>query len=596
VFIMAKKQAHVQPEGVFTSQVRAKERVRLNLRAMEQVFRDPHKLRLWFDHVQAEWREMGKQGGDPDLVLEYAVRKTNEVLFADPSLDPERPPWGEPVPLGTAPAVPDFPGHVLPAWLAGWVAAEAEATQTPLALAGSLALAVAGAALAGKVRVRIRNGWVEPANLFVVTALPSGERKSAVFADALVPVLEFERQEQQRLAPLIAEMASQHRILEAKLKAIEQKAAKEADQAKARDLSAEAKRRAEELAKHLVPDAPQLLCDDVTPEALARLLARQGGKMLLASAEGTAFEIAKGLYSETANFDVFLKGHSGDALRTDRVTRDGESVDHPALSCALAVQPDVVKGLSEEASMRGRGFLARWLYSVPQSRVGERTIAPRGVPEEVAADYRQGMLRMWQLLKRSFAGLEGPWELAFSAGADEALADFEAWLEPQLAEGQPLSYLAGWGGKLAGAIARLSLILHMATTLGGGGEAWNEPIHRRTVEAAIHLGRDYFLPHAVAAFGLMGADVRARDAARVVGWLAGQVKSETLKVWKGATVVSRAEIHTAVFGGSRTTDDVSATCQILIDHGYLRDVAGPWRRDSQLFEVNPDQGSSCGEG
>ena len=71
--------------------------------------------------------------------------------------------------------------------------------------------------------------------------------------------------------------------------------------------------------------------------------------MLLASAEGTAFEIAKGRYSETANFDVFLKGHAGDPLRVGRISRDSEAVNSPALSCALAVQPDVISGLAEQA-------------------------------------------------------------------------------------------------------------------------------------------------------------------------------------------------------------------------------------------------------
>src|SRR5262249_6458799 len=149
-------------------------------------------------------------------------------------------------------------------------------------------------------------------------------------------------------------------------------------------------------AEHRVPDVPQFFCDDVTPEKLTQLIVRQGGRMLLASAEGTVFEIAKGRYSETANFDVFLKGHAGDPLRTGRVGRETDSVNSPALSCALAVQPDVIAGLAERASMRGRGFLARWLYALPLSLVGRRKTAPPGVPADVADAYRQRLLALWQ--------------------------------------------------------------------------------------------------------------------------------------------------------------------------------------------------------
>ena len=103
--------------------------------------------------------------------------------------------------------------------------------------------------------------------------------------------------------------------------------------------------------------------------------------------------------------------------------------------------------------------------------------------------------------------------------------------------------------------------------------------------SVVALGRDYYLAHAKATFGQMGADERAQDAARVVGWLA--TKAETLKVWKGVRVVSRSELHVGVFGGSRSVDDVSAICRLLCDHGYLRSIGPAYRRDSQVYEVNP---------
>ena len=507
----------------------------------------------------------------------------------------EAEPWAPPVPLSQLSAVPLFPINCLPSWLGEWVQTEAEATQTSADLAGCLALAVAGAALARKVRVCIRGGWTEPANIFTVVSLPPGDRKSKVFEDTTAPLREYERLERERMAPIVAEKTSEHHVMEMQLKNLQTKAAKATDQAEANRLRQQAKEQARDLSKHQVPEEPQYYCDDETPENLAKLLARQGGRMLQASAEGTAFEIAKGRYSETANFDVYLKGHAGDELRVGRVGRESDSVSLPALSCALAVQPDVISGLSEQASMRGRGFLARWLYSLPISLVGKRKIAAEPVPLAVANDYRQGMLWLWGLPGSAVPGEEAGRILEFSPGADEALRDLEVWLEPQLAEGAPLSYLAGWGSKLAGAVARLSLILHMVSTQGAG-EPWTDPISRETVEAAIMLGRDYYLPHAKAAFGLMGADERAKDAARVVGWLAGQVDCESVKVWKGVKVVTRSDIHRNVFGGSRSADDVSATCRLLCEHGYLRNAAGPWRRDSQMYELNPDCRTADGTG
>src|SRR5262249_52187395 len=350
------------------------------------------------------------------------------------------PAWPEPMPLDGTPLGPPFPVECLPLWLALWVEEEARATQTPPDLAAMLALGNCGAALAKKFRVRVRQGWSEPTNLFIVVSLPPGERKSAVFSDAFAPVEELERDLRDRAAPEIAEAQSERRVLEAMQKAAEQQLDK-ADHNNAEELRKHRDRTQElarQLARQVIPKPPQLFCDDVTPEKLSVLLAEQCGRMLQASPEGTAFEIAKGRYSETANFDVYLKGHAGDSLRVARITREGEMVEQPALSLVLAVQPDVLQGLAGQATMRGRGFLARHLYSLPRSLVGRRKIAARPVAKAVVDVYARIVRALWEL--PGAAGERGPephW-LEFSAAADEALQRLERWLEPQLAEGQDL--------------------------------------------------------------------------------------------------------------------------------------------------------------
>src|SRR5205823_5626810 len=114
----------------------------------------------------------------------------------------------------------------LPAQLGNWVNETAEATQTPPDLAALLALAICAAALARKVVVEIRDGWSEPLNLFTLVALPSGERKTAVFQQALAPVLLVEKALNTQLAPTIAEAQSAHRVLEGMLKSAETRASK----------------------------------------------------------------------------------------------------------------------------------------------------------------------------------------------------------------------------------------------------------------------------------------------------------------------------------------------------------------------------------
>jgi hypothetical protein len=499
------------------------------------------------------------------------------------------PTWPDPIPFTSLPAVPAFPVDVLPGLLREWVEAVAEATQTPADLAALLALPVCGASLAIRFRVVIRAGWTEPMNLFTAVALPPGERKSAVFTLATAPVRAAEDRRRQETAAARAEAAAERRVLEAALKSAEGKAARE-EGAAAKWLN-EVKRLARDLAGHCVPEAEQLWCEDITPEKVAGLLALHNGRMLQCSAEGTPFEIVKGRYSDKANPDVYLKGHAGDPLRVNRVGRDVETVEQPALSLALAVQPDVIRGLAEDATLARRGFLARFLYSLPPSRVGSREVAPPAVPPTVQAGYDRLISAFWWLPGRTGQdGRPAPHWLRFSPDADLILRELEGWLEPQLADGEVLAPLAGWAHKLAGACARLAGILHMAERVGAEQE-WDVPVGSVTVGAAVRLGRDYLLPHAQAAFAVMGADERHEKARRLWDAIRRNVGSVSVVSGDAPLRVSRRQLHR---WGARMfvrASDLDEPIAALVDLYYLRGVEGsgtPGRgHKSPDYEVNP---------
>src|SRR5262249_1045282 len=94
-------------------------------------------------------------------------------------------------------------------------------------------------------------------------------------------------------------------------------------------------------------------------------------------------------------------------------------------------------------------------------------------------------------------------------------------LSRSLVKAGKLAHLAGWANKLAGVIARIAAILHITATIGEG----NVPatISREITEAAIRIGRDYLLPHALSAFAIMGATPNLAEAKRVLLWLGNSV-------------------------------------------------------------------------
>jgi hypothetical protein len=114
------------------------------------------------------------------------------------------------------------------------------------------------------------------------------------------------------------------------------------------------------------------------------------------------------------------------------------------------------------------------------------------------------------------AGAGEPVVLQLGYEAAAAMLAFEAELEPLLAPGSgDLAYIADWASKLAGAVARIAGLLHLADQLHRG---WGHPIELGIMQDALTLGR-YLADHALIAFEQMGADASLDDARYLLEWI-----------------------------------------------------------------------------
>jgi replicative DNA helicase len=493
--------------------------------------------------------------------------------------------WEPPIPFGIAGEVPTFPVEVLPGWLGEYVAAVATATQTPPDLAGMLALAVLATVAAGAVEVQPRPGWREPLCLFISVGMDAGTRKSSVFTALTRPVADFEHQQATAALPAITETLTLRRIAD-QAAAYAEAAASKAPADQQEERQAEAIARAGEAANLIVPPVPRLLVDDATPEALAGLLATYG-RIALLSPEGDVFDQMAGRYNQATgpNLGVYLKGHAGDLLKVDRRGRPPEYIQRPCLTIGLTVQPEVLQGLASRPGFRGRGLLARFLYSLPQSLVGRRQAGAPPVPLAAGDRYALELQALAASLTRSIS--DDPTVLTLDPLAGELLLAFEQDLEPRLAANSgDLAHLAGWAAKLAGATCRLAGLLHLASHLRDG---WAQPITADTFAAALRLA-EYLIDHARAVFDLMGADARTDDARWLLDWI-----TRTSQVQ-----FSRRDAHQAARGRFRKATDLEPALILLEEHGYLRrvdpgpsrDPHGRGRPASPRFLVNPLHPSS----
>lgn len=492
----------------------------------------------------------------------------------EPPFDPAVLGWEPPVPLTAVRSLPPFPLDALPGWVADQVAAVAETFQTPPDLPGCIAFAALSTAAGGRALVRVRDGWDEPVNIYTVVVMPPSSRKSPPFRAMTAPLRHAERElveagrtdrEHARITRATAERA---------LEQAERKAVNANDPHGA---LAEAVDAAIEASQLEVPAEPRLLADDLTPESAATLLAAHGGRLAVMSAEGGLFATLAGRYSGTPNLDVFLKGYSGDTHRVDRLGRPPEFIDRPALTLGLTVQPAIIDELRKTKLLRGTGFLARILYSLPPNTVGSRQSRPPAPQPAIAQAYDQRL----RGLVHALAGWTDPAILQFAPEADDALADYQDNIEPRLdPAGGQWAHIGDWAGKLAGQAARLAGLIHIAQH---PINPWDHPVTGDTITAARQFG-DYFTAHALAVFDRLGTDPTIDDARHLLAWIERTQP----------TRFSRREVYRDNRGGRfHSVGDIDPALSVLEDHGHIRQAppperTGKGRHPSPTYLVHPD--------
>ncbi len=279
---------------------------------------------------------------------------------------PATPHWEQPIPF-TQHTLPPFPVDAFPPAIRDYILAVAETTQTKVDMSATAALAVLALCQQGKYRIKGKDDWIEPLNLFTVIVAEPSERKSAVINFMTNPVSRFEAEYNQQHAAAIERSRMEKRILEKQQRSLE-------------DMALQLTNFQEKLPM-------RLFVDDVTTEKLTSILSENNGTAAIVSAEGGIFDMLSGIYTKNVNIDVMLKGHSGDCIRVDRIGRTSESIMNPALTVLLAVQPNVLSGMMSNGTFRGRGLTARFMYCIPQSIVGQRKYRTKPIPDEVARCY-----------------------------------------------------------------------------------------------------------------------------------------------------------------------------------------------------------------
>lgn len=499
-----------------------------------------------------------------DLNHEIATRKRDLDQFKEeatkryPKLaDSEE--WGEVVPFDSM-DLPAIPSDSLPDGpIKRFLEAMCISFQVPFEIAFMTVLGIIATAMQGKVEVApkgIDDDYRESLNLYALIGLDPGERKSTVVKACKAPLSDWLKSEILRQAPIIEEQTEKRKAMKKRIAHLQKEYAKGDDTA-LEEINKIKREMPEE--QHF----PRLFADDVTSEALARILEEQDEKISIIEAEGGIFETLAGRYSSgVPNIDIALKGWSGETVTIDRRDGGNVTIESPLITMVLCIQPGVIRELGKKPGFRDRGMVARFLFCLPKSRLGIRPTKTPRIPAPVKREYKEIVERLLNFTT------DKPKSITLT---DDAFTVWESYCdtnEIELKPGGGFDGMSDIGSKFTGQVIRLAGLLHVAHSSDPLA-----PIEADTMTRAVGVIKSLG-EHAKAAIDLMGANKEVACASEVLNWM-------KCKRFTGGTA---RDIHQAL---RRRFDpnDIKSGLEELKERGYVK-LTGKAANSTQVT-VNP---------
>jgi len=330
-------------------------------------------------------------------------------------------------------------------------------TQAPSAMCAQSILAAITLGVQAHRDVELPGGGKKPLTGLFASIAESGERKTSVDRLALAPVYAVEAELRRNRE---AEMTAYHNDLDA------WKAAREAAK-KAHKGDRAAIRTALDAvgAEPRPPRSEMLLVDDPSPEALVLHLrdgrswcgvfTSEGGILV----GGHAFTEEKAMQTGA----LFNTLWDGAPIRRTRVLTGTAYLPGRRCSTHIMMQRVVADRLLGDSMLDGIGMMARMLIVAPESTIGYRPFR-ESTPLEgvVLATYHDRLKDM--LLREPQTAPDAPDVLTpeamtFTDDAKSVWVAFYNAVEKDLAPGQPLHSIKGFGAKLAEHAGRLAAVL-----------------------------------------------------------------------------------------------------------------------------------------
>lgn len=390
-------------------------------------------------------------------------KKLKELTTSTPAPSVE---CEKPIPFENPDKLPNFPLYALPELLQGYLQAVCKFVQVSHEMAVFPLLSVLAMCVQGKALVKHPfNSHTQPLNLYTITVAPPGSRKSGCLHEFLKPVYDFQREYNEKKRAEIEKYKTELSYLE--------KQRCNAINGKSPDLQ-QAKDIAQQIANLTPVNELILNVGDVTPEALAFELSRQGERMGIIDDEGGIFDILSGLYSSrTPNIDIFLKGYDGSQYNVLRRSAGNIILNRPTLTVGLMTQPGILAEAIQNKQFMSRGLMHRFLFAFPENPE-KISISSPDIPEDYTNLYGN-VIKI--LLKQSREKLIPV--MQFEENTKDLFINYFNSIEKLKRESEVFPDLQEWLSKHFSRVLRIAGVLHLWEN------APDKKINAQTVQRAI---------------------------------------------------------------------------------------------------------------
>ncbi len=465
------------------------------------------------------------------------------------------------------PPADPFPVDALGDVLAPAARAIHDRIQAPLAICGQSALAAATLAVQAHADVELPNHQTKPLANYFLTVAASGERKTAVDAEALGPI----RKREAALRGFFEAEQSDYQNAKLAWDKARDKAAKAGKGDRTRIKTA-----LDELGPAPVPPLnPLLTCPEPTFEGLSNLFAEGLPSIGIFSAEGGQFIGGHGMSDEAKLRTAAGLSALWDGEPIKRVRRGDGAVVLPGrrVTMHLMAQPAVASVWLNDPLLVDQGMLSRVLATAPDTTSGTRRWREQS-PGSDAAIQRYGA-RLLEILERSFPLAPNtrnelsPRALPLSPEARRLWIGFYNHVEARLKPGGELEEVRGFGNKLAEHAIRTAGVLALVRDIEAG------EVGRVEMECGIALAQHY----AAEALRLFGASRVGRELR-----LAQQLRNWLVMAWPDE-MVSLPDVYQLGPNPIRDMASARRAVTLLEQHGWVTRVpdgafvAGKFRRE-----------------